>query len=61
MLEIRRWSYCCCLGSIDQGAGCAEFTHSARSGRQSSHLKKNTTFQSVGLVGLVQVRMEEYR
>lgn len=61
MLEIRRWSYCCCLGSIDQGAGCAEFRHAARSGRQCSHLKKIIVFQSIGLVGLVQIRMEKGR
>lgn len=61
MLEIRRWSYCHCLTSIDQGAGCAEFRHAARSGRQCSHLKKIMVLQPVGLVGLVQVRMETGR
>lgn len=60
MLEIRRWS-CCSLGSTDQAAGCAELRHTAILENQSSHLKKKIGFQSIGLVGIVQVRTENDR
>lgn len=55
MLEIRRWSYSCCLESIDQGAGCAEL-------RGCKIRETMFTFkEKIQCCSQVQVRMEKGR